>query len=231
MTRRSTAGNRGVPSPAGLARREGRVIVAAADAATVCTPLQAEEDVAVHALDDVGRALTLLRGHAADVLVLDWDDPACGAAAACAAVRADPTLAATWIVGVVDRWPRGTVARREGADDVIVRPLNAPEIAARARLGVAAARARASDHLLRTLLTHVPGVLYRSAWDRGYTVELISDEIERITGYPAADFVETGRRTLVSIMHPDDVESVMARASEATNGTSFVLEYRLICAD
>jgi PAS domain S-box-containing protein len=207
------------------------VIVAAPDAATVCTPLRADQDVAVHALADVGRALTMLREHSADVLVLDWDDPACGAAAACAAVRADPTLAATWIVGVVDRWPRGTVARRDGADDVIVRPLNAPEIAARARLGVAAARARASDHLLRTLLTHVPGVLYRSAWDRGYTVELISDEIERITGYPAADFVDTGRRTLVSIMHPDDVESVMARAAEATDGTSFVLEYRLVCAD
>jgi PAS domain S-box-containing protein len=80
-------------------------------------------------------------------------------------------------------------------------------------------------------MTLVPGVLYRSAWDRGYTVELISDEIERITGYPAADFVESRRRTLLSIMHPDDVESVMARAAEATDGRSFVLEYRLICAD
>src|SRR4051794_17349238 len=231
MTTRPTAVNGGVPSPAGLARRAGRVIAAAPDAPTLCTPLHAESGIAVHALEDVGQALALLRGQAADVLVLDWDDPACGAAAACAAVRADPRLAATWIVGVVDRWGRGTAARREGADDVIVRPLSAPEIAARARLGVAAARDRASDHLLRTLLAHVPGVLYRSAWDRGYTVELISDEIERITGYPAADFVESRRRTLLSIMHPDDVESVMARAAEATDGRSFVLEYRLLRAD
>jgi PAS domain S-box-containing protein len=231
MTTSPTAANDGIPSPAGLARREGRVIVAAQDAATVCTPLAAEPDVAVHAVADVGEALAMLRGQAADVLVLDWDDPAGGAAAACAAVRADARLAATWIVAIADRWGRGRAARAEGADDVIVRPLHAPEIAARARLGVAAARDRASDHLLRTLMTHVPGVIYRSAWDRGYAVELISDEIERVTGYPASDFVESRRRTLLSIMHPDDAESVMARAAEATDGRSFVLEYRLVCAD
>src|SRR3954447_4106321 len=231
MTTRPTAVNGGVPSPAGLARRAGRVIAAAPDAPTLCTPLHAESGIEIHALTDVGEALAMLRSHTADVLVLDWDDPAVGSAAACAAVRADPRLAATWIVAVVDRWPRATVARREGADDVIVRPLHAPEIAARIRLGVHAARDRASDHLLRTLMTHVPGVLYRSAWDRGYTGELISDEIERMTGYPAADFVESRRRTLLSIIHPDDVESVMARAAEATDGRSFVLEYRLLRAD
>src|SRR3954462_3064577 len=245
MTEPPTAANGGIPSPAGLARRPGRVIVASRDAATMCTPLAAERDVTVYPVTDVGEALALLRGQAADVLVLDWDDPACAAPAACAAVRADARLAATWIVGVLDRrgrggavrvgglarWGRGSAVRGEGADDVIVRPLHAPEIAARARLGVEAARDRASDHLLRTLRTHVPGIIYRSAWDRGYTVELISDEIERVTGYPAADFVESRRRTLMSIMHPDDVESVMARAAEVTDGRSFVLEYRLICAD
>jgi PAS domain S-box-containing protein len=231
MTEPPTAANGGIPSPAGLARRDGRVIVAARDAATLCTPLAADRDVAVHAVPDVGLALAMLDGRTADVLVLDWDDRAYGAAAACAAVRADARIAATWIVGVVDRWGRASAARREGADDVIARPLHAPEIAARARLGVEAARDRASDHLLRTLMTHVPGVIYRSAWDRGYAVELISDEIERVTGYPASDFVEGGRRTLMSIMHPGDAESVMARAAEATDGRSFVLEYRLVCAD
>jgi PAS domain S-box-containing protein len=207
------------------------VIVAAPDATTICTPLSGNGGAGAHAAGDVGEALAMLRDGAADVLVLDWDDPACGAAAACAAVRADSRLAATWIVAVVDRWGRASVARREGADDVIVRPLAAPEIGARVGLGVHAARDRASDHLLRTLFAHVPGVVYRSAWDRGYTVELISDEIERITGYPAADFVESRRRTILSIMHPDDVESVMARAADATDGRSFVLEYRLVCSD
>src|SRR4051812_25953155 len=231
MTTPPTAANGGIPSPGGLARRDARVIVASRDAETVGTPLATDPDVAVHAVADVGQALAMLRTRAADVLVLDWDDPACSAAAACAALRADPSLAATWVMGIVDRAGHGSAARHEGADDVIVRPLRAPEIATRIRLGVEAARLRASDHLLRTLLPHVPGVIYRSAWDRGYTVELISDEIERITGFPASDFVESRRRTLLDIMHPDDVESVMARAAEVTDGRSFVLEYRLICAD
>src|SRR3954469_17564316 len=100
MTTPLTAANGGIPSPAGLARREGRVIVAAHDAATVCTPLAAAPDVAVHAVADVDQALAMLRGRGADVLVLDWDDPACAAAAACAAVRGDASLAATWIVGI-----------------------------------------------------------------------------------------------------------------------------------
>src|SRR3954454_12597773 len=108
MTTRPTAVNGGVPSPAGLARRAGRVIAAAPDAPTLCTPLHAESGIEIHALTDVGEALAMLRSHTADVLVLDWDDPAVGSAAACAAVRADPRLAATWIVAVVDRWPRAS---------------------------------------------------------------------------------------------------------------------------
>ena len=136
MTTRPTAANDGVPSPAGLARRAGRVIAAAPDARDALHAAAAPRAASsVHALTDVGEALAMLGGHTADVLVLDWEDPACGAAAACAAVRADPRLAATWIVAVVDRWARATVARREGADDVIVRPLHAPEIAAAHRLG------------------------------------------------------------------------------------------------
>src|SRR4051812_8169154 len=231
MTTRLTAANRDVPSPAGLSRRAGRVVVATPDAATLGTALRTDDDIEVHSLGDVEEALALLGGQSADVLVLDWDDPDGDAASACAEVRADPRLAATWVIGVADRWGRATAARRDGADDVLVRPLRAPEIAARVRLGVASARDRASDHLLRMLMANVPGVLYRSAWDRGYAVELISDEIERITGYPVSDFVEPRRRTLLSIMHPDDLESVMARAAEATDGRSFVLEYRLVCAD
>src|SRR3954466_3718759 len=139
MTTPPTAANGGIPSPGGLARRDARVIVASRDAETVGTPLATDHDVAVHAVADVGQALAMLRGRAADVLVLDWDDPAYGAAAVCRAVRADTGLAATWIVGVVDRWGRGSAARGEGADDLIVRPLRAPEIAARVRLGVEAA--------------------------------------------------------------------------------------------
>ena len=62
--------------------------------------------------------------------------------------------------------------------------------------------------VLRSLMGNVPGAIYRVTFEDGLSLRLIGDEIERITGYPAADFVESRRRTLLSIMHPDDVESV-----------------------
>ena len=40
----------------------------------------------------------------------------------------------------------------------------------------------AREALLRSLMANVPGAIYRSAWHADYTLELISDEIERISG-------------------------------------------------
>jgi hypothetical protein len=40
----------------------------------------------------------------------------------------------------------------------------------------------AREALLRSLMANVPGAIYRSAWHADYALELISDEIERISG-------------------------------------------------
>src|SRR3954454_1399596 len=217
-------------APAGLTRRPGRVIVAAGDAAAVCAPLR-DSEATVHAVADGTQALALLRERSADVLIVGWDDGLVDAEALCRALRADVRAADTWTIALVDAWERGAAALAKGADDCIVRPFGAAELTARVALGVKALRERASDALLRAFLGHVPGVIYRSAWDRGYAVELISDEIERVVGYPASDFVDHGRRTLLDVMHPDDVEPIMARAGLATVGHPFVSEYRLIHRD
>ena len=41
----------------------------------------------------------------------------------------------------------------------------------------------------------------------------VSDEIESISGYPPADFVDASKRTLVSVTHPDDREPVDRRSA------------------
>ena len=87
----------------------------------------------------------------------------------------------------------------------------ARELLARARAGLRAAQQRSDDTLLRALMVNVPGAIYRSAWHAGHTLELISDEIERISGYPPENFIASAKRTLMSIVHPDDHERVMAR--------------------
>ena len=82
-------------------------------------------------------------------------------------------------------------------------------------------------------MVNVPGAIYRSAWHADYTLELISDEIERISGYPPANFIASAKRTLLSIIHPDDREQVLrgGRATPATTTRPFVLEYRIVRAD
>jgi PAS domain S-box-containing protein len=91
----------------------------------------------------------------------------------------------------------------------------------------------ARDALLRSLMANVPGAIYRSAWHADYALELISDEIERISGYPPSDFLGAdARRTIMSIIYPEDLDDVVAAARNAVDdGRPFVLEYRIQRAD
>jgi PAS domain S-box-containing protein len=91
----------------------------------------------------------------------------------------------------------------------------------------------AREALLRSLMANVPGAIYRSAWHADFTLELISDEIERISGYPASDFLGAdARRTIMSIIYPEDRDGVMEMAQNAVDdGRPFVLEYRIERSD
>src|SRR5918992_803356 len=95
-----------------------------------------------------------------------------------------------------------------------------------------AAHKRTADAIVRALMVNVPGAIYRSAWHANFTLELISDEIERISGYPAANFIASKKRTLWSIIHPEDREKIQQALNQATDdGEPFGLEYRIVRAD
>jgi len=88
-----------------------------------------------------------------------------------------------------------------------------------------------SATLLGSLVRNIPGAYYRCAVDPDWTMHLIGEEIERITGYPAEDFIDNRRRSYGSVIHPDDrrrVEEVVAEAMAA--GRQFELEYRVVTA-
>ena len=53
--------------------------------------------------------------------------------------------------------------------------------------------------LLVSLTRNIPGAIYRCALDPDWTMHVIGDEIERITGYPAADFIDNRRRSYGSV--------------------------------
>lgn len=80
----------------------------------------------------------------------------------------------------------------------------------------------------QTLIANLPGVAFRCRDDEVGTVVFISEEIERLSGYPVHDFVEGNLRRLSDIVHPGERETVMATLREgAASGRPFELDARL----
>jgi diguanylate cyclase (GGDEF)-like protein/PAS domain S-box-containing protein len=96
----------------------------------------------------------------------------------------------------------------------------------------AAAALRLSEESFRTLVSNIPGVIYRGAADADRTMKFVSENIESIVGYPSSDFLVSARRTFASIVHPDDRETVaQAIAASVARAEPYVIEYRVLAAD
>jgi PAS domain S-box-containing protein len=96
----------------------------------------------------------------------------------------------------------------------------------------AEAAQRESEERFRSLVAHIPGVVYRCACDANRTAEFISDVIKEISGYPAADFLHNQVRTFASVIAPDDrarVERIVSK--RVAQRRPYVLEYRIVRED
>ncbi len=62
----------------------------------------------------------------------------------------------------------------------------------------------------RSLVANLPGAVYRCANDAFWTMEYLSDQVEQLSGYPAADFINNAVRSYKSIVHPEDVIHVVS---------------------
>ncbi len=91
---------------------------------------------------------------------------------------------------------------------------------------------RESRQRLDNIIANSPGAIYRCANDPAWTMEFLSAAITRITGYPAADFLNNRVRSYGSIIHPEDRGRVakVVVASLASQ-TQFDMDYRLVAAD
>ncbi|HEV2875110.1 MAG TPA: EAL domain-containing protein [Thermoleophilaceae bacterium] len=91
---------------------------------------------------------------------------------------------------------------------------------------------RVSEERFRTLLLNIPGAMYRCAAKSNWDMEFISDNIEAMSGYPAADFIKSRVRTFASVIHPEDRQAVELGVDEALGRREpFILEYRIVRAD
>lgn len=85
-----------------------------------------------------------------------------------------------------------------------------------------------SESRFRDMVSNLPGVVYRYRNDGQRGVIYLSDGIQRLTGYPARDFIGNRIRRYASLIHPDD----RALARNIPEGHAlFERTYRLIDAN
>lgn len=179
-------------------------------------------------------ALDALERRPADLVLTRWQPSGLDGGALIGSIRGRDRVAGTHVIVLVPPTgdARAADALEAGADDYLPEPFDSAELAARVRMGLRTVQLRAAEARLWTLIANVPGAIYRCANDPDWTMELISDEIERISGYPAFEFLQNSCRSFASVIHPDDREQVSRAIADAIERERpFVLEYRIVRAD
>jgi len=91
---------------------------------------------------------------------------------------------------------------------------------------------REDERRLATLLSNLPGMVYRCKNDRNWTMEFVSDGCKALTGYSGTALVGTGARTYSSLIHPEDRDRIWNEVQEALRqGIPFRLTYRIHAAN
>lgn len=86
---------------------------------------------------------------------------------------------------------------------------------------------RNKESKIRSLVANIPGVAYRNLDAPGWPSIFINDEVEKMLGYPAEDFLlPTPKRTIADFIHPDDMQMILDTDLHHEDG--FQLELRLI---
>ncbi|WPB57863.1 MHYT domain-containing protein [Xylophilus sp. GOD-11R] len=83
------------------------------------------------------------------------------------------------------------------------------------------------------LIRNIPGTFFRIELNPARTALFVSEQIQSIVGWPAADFL-SGRRLLRDIVHPDDLPALEARTdaiAASADTRDFSFECRLLHAN
>ncbi len=84
----------------------------------------------------------------------------------------------------------------------------------------------------RSLVSNIPGAVYRCSAAGRSSLTFISNGIEAISGYPAANFMVKPVQNFCSILHPDDAQQTEQKIDRAIQTRKpYTIEYRLIHCD
>lgn len=91
---------------------------------------------------------------------------------------------------------------------------------------------REREEEFRSLVSNIPGAVYRCSTVGRSSLTFISSGIEAISGYPAANFLIQPVQAFPSIVHPDDAEAIEQFIDRAIQTKQpYAIEYRLIHSD
>ncbi|MXV28361.1 ATP-binding protein [Aeromonas veronii] len=115
---------------------------------------------------------------------------------------------------------------------VDITPIRAAEQAMREahdRIAADRQRLHESEQRIQSMVRNVPGMVYRCLPHHPWTMLFVSDEAEKLTGYPASDFVGVGNsRDFGDLIHPDDLELSNRNTIDAiAEHRQYINEYRI----
>jgi PAS domain S-box-containing protein len=89
-----------------------------------------------------------------------------------------------------------------------------------------------SEEQFSTIVANVPGIIFRCLIDEHWTMLFISEQVELISGYPAASFMKNKERSYADLIVPEDLQKVQDTVAEKIKlKEKYAVEYRIIRAD
>jgi PAS domain S-box-containing protein len=86
-----------------------------------------------------------------------------------------------------------------------------------------------SEEKYRSMVSNIPGVVYRCAFDHSWTLYYIAEAIENLSGYGPNDLQGNRRKTFGGLIHPDDRDRVTEEINTSIQRfRQFNLEYRIV---
>jgi PAS domain S-box-containing protein len=86
-----------------------------------------------------------------------------------------------------------------------------------------------SERTLSTLMSNLPGLVYRCKFDENFTILFASKGCFDLTGYKSEELLQNNQVSFSQLIHPDDRKNVFDKISKALiKKTPYELEYRML---
>ncbi len=139
---------------------------------------------------------------------------------------------AGWLALAVTVMALTISALTAGANGLLaLRRLNTELVEERGRMLAMEQALRDSETKYRTVIANSPGVTFRCRLDEDWSMLLINDAVEALTGWPAQDFLD-GRQHFAALIHRHDQAGVNAAVEAAVAADApYSIEYRVHTRD